>query len=673
MQVLGELTAIDRVVRRKMFRTEVAIALLIFVVGAMVGIRAVQMYRAVGYPEYFYQSDFGPAVMVACAGRLEDPDTRNAPALAAFLLQRSDTFDCAALDPTMPMNPMNGFQAASQYLELAVGLTWKLTGVSWSRLAVLPGMLFGAVAALTYGVLRLGLSRALALLALVPSVTSTPNFMQVPHLRDYAKGPFLLAVILIMGLVVLRTADRRRLILWASLAGVVVGSGLGFRTDLLIALVPFAIAVALLVPPALSLRVRMVAIGVFLVSFVAVAFPVLRAMSNSGNTGHIVMLGLGADFDGPLRIEPSVYEFGGRYVDSLAFTTINSYAIRIDGRTRAAEGGSPEYNRVANAYLARIAGTFPADVMTRVAAAIRATPKYFLDSSLYPPVQVQSEHVRTVYALRARALWRIAHIAFMAFAAATLLVSAANPRAGWLIVLVMIGFAGSSAIQFHERHFYYLQFVPWLAFGLLAQAAIARRKILNELTSHHVRRAMIFGAVVGCATGGVIIVSRAYQQRAVAQLFSRYETAVRAPIDALRKPAGPGRILIASEEWQHPLPPGSQSIETRFIAVHLNDDLCGPGDLPLTIRYDGRRRDADLSEPITARLHPTASMPTTVFVVAYDWADDYIRFRGIEVAADQAHCVTGLSYVEGLERSPLLLTTTLGAGWREERLYQRLR
>jgi hypothetical protein len=35
--------------------------------------------------------------------------------------------------------------------------------------------------------------------------------------------------------------------------------------------------------------------------------------------------------------------------------------------------------------------------------------------------------------------------------------------------------------------------------------------------------------------------------------------------------------------------------------------------------------------------------------------------------------VTGLSRVEGLERSPLLLTTTLSAGWREERLYQRLR
>ena len=36
---------------------------------------------------------------------------------------------------------------------------------------------------------------------------------------------------------------------------------------------------------------------------------------------------------------------------------------------------------------------------------------------------------------------------------------------------MIVGFAGASAIQFHERHFYYLQFVPWFAFGLLAQSA----------------------------------------------------------------------------------------------------------------------------------------------------------------------------------------------------------
>jgi hypothetical protein len=40
-------------------------------------------------------------------------------------------------------------------------LTFK-TGVSWSRLAILPGILCGAVAALSYGLFRLAMSRALA-------------------------------------------------------------------------------------------------------------------------------------------------------------------------------------------------------------------------------------------------------------------------------------------------------------------------------------------------------------------------------------------------------------------------------------------------------------------------------------------------------------------------------
>ena len=84
-------------------------------------------------------------------------------------------------------------------------------------------------------------------------------------------------------------------------------------------------------------------------------------------------------------------------------------------------------------------------------------------------------------------------------------------------------------------------------------------------------------------------------------------------------------------------------------------------------------RSPAVAEPITVRLRSNASVPTTLFVVAYDWADDYIRFRGIEVAANQVHCVGELSRVAGVEPIPLLLTTTLGADWRKERLYQRLR
>jgi len=653
--------------------TELAIAVIIFCVGTWAGVQAVRMYRTAGGAQYFYQSDFGPAVMLACGRGFQDPDTRNAPALAAFLAQQSDSVDCASIPPSIETTLMNAFQRGVRYLELAVALTWKITGVSWSRLDILPGALFGVVAALTYGVLRLVLTRAIALVALVPSVTSTPNFMQVPQLRDYAKGPFLLAVILIMGIVVLGPTDRRRAIGLSALAGAVVGLGFGFRADVVIAVLPFAIALAFLVPPTVSIPARIAAVVVFVASFAVMALPVLRDLSKGGNNGHVIMLGLFADFDGPLRIEPSIYEFGGRYVDSLAFTTINSYAIRVEGRPSPVALASTEYERAAIAYLTQIATSFPADLMTRVAAAIRAVPKYFLDSSLYAPLQVQSsEFAVGVYRLRARAFWRIAHIAFFAFAAATLLVSAVHLRAAWLIVLVMVGFAGASAIQFNERHFYYLQFLPWCAFGLLAQSALAGPRLLNTLTSAHVKRAMLFGAVVGGIAGGAMILSRAYQQRTAAQLFERYEAAPRSPLHLVERPAGPGRTLIAAPEWLQSLRGGGRPVETQLIGLRFRDDLCGPGNLPVTIRYDGRRRDADLSESITVRLRPRGSAPTTLFVVAYDWADDSIRFRGIEVAAGQVHCVGELSRVEGVERTPLLLTTTLGADWREERLYQRL-
>ena len=135
-------------------------------------------------------------------------------------------------------------------------MTWKVTGVSWSRLAVLPGAFFGAVAALTYGVLRLGLSRPLALLAVLPSVISTPNFMIVPQLRDYAKGPFLLATILLMGALVMGSSDRRRVVWLSAIGGAVIGIGLGFRFDLIIAVPPFVLAVAFLVPAGVTIPTR---------------------------------------------------------------------------------------------------------------------------------------------------------------------------------------------------------------------------------------------------------------------------------------------------------------------------------------------------------------------------------------------------------------------------------
>jgi hypothetical protein len=188
-----------------------------------------------------------------------------------------------------------------------------------------------------------------------------------------------------------------------------------------------------------------------------------------------------------------------------------------------------------------------------------------------------------------------------------------------------------------------------------------------------VKRATVFCLAVSTVAGCAIVLSRSYQQRTAARLFERYETAPRVPLPLVHLDTGAGRTLIAAQEWLLPLPPGLPWIETRFLAAQFRDDLCGPRNVALTIRYQGSQPDVDLSEPMTARLQRDPQVPTTLFIAAYDRADQSIRFRGIELAADQAQCLGGLSRVDGLERTPLLLTTALAADWRDEALYQRLR
>ena len=655
---------------RGWYLTESSIVVAIIFAGTLLGVLIVQTYRAVGLAPSFYQPEFGPAVMLACGQGFRNPDTRDAPALAAFLSEQNDQFDCAALSATPATLPLDNFQTASRYLELTLGLLWTIVGVSWSRVAILSGLLFGFVAALTYAVLRLGLSRPFALGLLIPAATSTPNLDLVPHLRDYAKGPFLLAVIFILGYLVTRCADRRRLLALSIVAGLVVGIGLGFRTDLIIAIVPVIVVFAALLPLNLRATERVAAILLFLGAFVVAGWPILRGYAAGGNTGHVVLLGLSPEFDCQLRVEPSIYQFAGQYNDSLAFSIINSYAIRTGLWPQGTQLGSREYENAARSYLTRIAQVFPADLATRVIAAVRVVPTYFLDSSLSPPRQARSPIVLGIYRLRASIWSRLAALAFPALLIVAVALAVRTPRTAWLIVVVMIGFAGASALQFHERHFYYLQFVPWFAFGLIAQAVSNRRRALPLLTAHS-RTSILFTGLAVATAVAMHIAATAYQQRAATQLFDQYERAPRTALATANRAATAGRVLLGSDDWFEPLPAGARWIEARLIVVEFDDAGCA-SDVSLTVRYSASVADADLSEDLVVPLRPHAAAPTRLFITAFDRADESIRFRGVEVAPEQARCIARLSRVDGLDQTPLLLTTRLSEGWRDQRLAERL-
>lgn len=661
----------DAVARRSSWLLEAAVIAVVLVIGIVLGVRIVQTYRAAGFRPSFYQSAFGPAVMMACGHGFRNPDLAAIPSLNAFLTEQSDRFDCAALPSSAPTLPLSNFQGASRYLEMSMAIVWAIFGVSWSSAALLCGTMFGIVAALTYGILRLALSRPFAIAFLVPAATSTPGIDLVPQLRDYSKGPFLLAVVLILGCLVVCRMGRLRVISLAILAGAVVGTGLGFRTDLALAVVPTVVVLSILLPMQIRAVDRLLAIALFLAAFAVTGFPILRGYAAGGNTGHVVLLGLASEFDRPLRIEPSIYEFAAQYNDTLAFSIINSYAIRSGGWPNGVKLESREYEQAAREYLTQLARVFPADLSGRVLAAIRVIPRYFLDTSLSPPAQAASSPVRAIYRVRASIWSRLAPFCWPALIATAIALAALEPRAGWLVIVVLVGFGGASALQFHERHFYYLQFVPWFVFGLVAETAIRRRDRFATVSTA-LGRGLVLAAAVALVVVAARFAATGYQQRTVTRLFSGYENASRTPIEIAATPAGANRRLLTTRDWANAMRGDARWIETHVVAVEFDDARCAPS-VPITIRYSAEVADADLSEDMVIPLRSGAAMPTRVFIPTFDRADETIRFRGLEIADDRARCITNVAAVRGLEQTPLLLTARLGEGWRGENLFERFK
>src|SRR5439155_9268159 len=120
------------------------------------------------------------------------------PALAAFLARKSDTVSCSDLPPDMRIDPPNFTQKLYRYLMTAVAMEWKWSGVSWSRLTPLFGIVFALTLCAAYGLFRLAGGPFIAALGVIPLAISANHLVMLPELRDYAKAPFILVLVLLM-------------------------------------------------------------------------------------------------------------------------------------------------------------------------------------------------------------------------------------------------------------------------------------------------------------------------------------------------------------------------------------------------------------------------------------------------------------------------------------------
>lgn len=650
--------------------SDAAIAAALAACAFAVGLLYCAAFERMHSPPEPWVHELGAAVAFACGHGFVDPGYDATPELAAFLAKERDRISCSALPSNVPARPANFTQRLYRYMTLAVAVTWKAFGISWANVSLLLALLYAATAAVVYALFRLAAPRAASALGAAIVTASPLQLRYLPQLRDYAKAPFLLALILILAWLVMRPFTPRRLVALSVAYGAIAGVGFGFRNDLLIAALPYLVTVLAFLPAPWRAHAaaRIAAIAACGATFVVCAWPVIAAYRSGSNSGHVALLGLMTPFDKPLGVTRSVYDWGALYDDGYAVKVISSYSERVHGRR--VEPLSPEYDRAMVEYLASIARHWPADLLVRAYASVLRSVDLPFQLRLYttaPPPGIDERGVLArAYGAWIGALSMLSGLGAVLTAGAILAAAGASIRIGAWLSMAIFYFGGYPAVQFDARHFFFLECIGWIALAWVATAAVRVSKMAPADRANAVRRAAMFGAALAAAVVLPLAALRAYQQRHVTHLIEAYLDMPTTPIAVSAAPAADARTLLQPVDLARSPEP---DVRAEYVAADVGGRGCGAATVPVTVRYATLPGYTDLSQRFDVAIDRSGA-PFRLLLPVYYSPGGY--FAGIEVPDGDERCVASLRRATRIDGTPVLPTLTLPPGWRELPLYQTL-
>jgi hypothetical protein len=605
----------------------------------------------------FYQLYFEPAVMLAC-GKGFAVTVPQLPAVGRFLREETSTFDCNEIPSNATLIREGLYQGSARYLMTAVGWTWRSVGISWRRLGPLAGWLFGVTIAAAYGIFRLGMGRVLAVLCAWALSLSPLHVLNLPGIRDYSKAPFMLLLILLLGLAVTRRPSWRSVLSISVAAGLVLGIGYGFRSDLLI-VVPAFLGMTLFLDAGWRDRLKYGSAGfaVLLVVFYAIARPVIESVSYSWNCQwHTTVIGLSDPMTRNLQLRIPAYDWFAGFSDELVYSTTTTYAARTQPGLGHIEFCGPAYDAVTRSFMLDVARRTPADFLVRAyASALQMVQLPFRWRDAPMP------HVAVYYYKIRNAITTFSETAGLYLVgSAVLLIATSSTRLGLFVIGFLLYFGGYPAAQFSNRHFFHLEFITWWALGFLVQQfiTVVANRVLKRpvrLPSPHAfgRAALLLS---GCAAmlWVALVIARQYQEKAIAPLMQQYATADVDPVGT--EADGPLYRTPAVS------PRRTDPEIADLIAVDLNESQCPEGST-LKFVYDRSRLGYGPEIAIRRDQPPTK---TRVFTPVY------AMFQGVSVGGTAPGCLAGVYRVRRPESFTLMPQVTLRPGWEKEPLYQSL-
>lgn len=699
--------AIDRVRNRGWsVPVEVRNTLLVFLLGAA----AAMAYSATwgGKPEFWQNTTFMQGLTWVCGHGWRNPNVYQVPGLNEFLDTTTDCLDCGAFPKDLALLPEDtanlsweviqayhpqpqfaGFlpwQRYHLYLVLAVTACWWAFGVCWSALLPLSGLLYGSTCALGYGIFRLGMNRAFALAGSLLLITSPLHLQMAPHLRDYAKAPFTLAVLLCLGLLIRQARSTRSTLFLAGLAGAAIGIGMGFRTDIFIAL-PVAVAtVVIFLPGTLrsTLLLRLAAGATVTGACVLTGFPILlETFRESGHFCHVALLGFLDFCNRRLGVASPMYQLGDPFSDFYMASIVQAYTQRTEGWMPPTWVMMPPYHDATKLFFHEYVRTFPADLIYRAwTAVLRVLDEMHPQASAPWPRGIDHPLLTRLFGVRSALVDHLPGGGRYHAAAALALLGARNLRWALGALCLVLYFAGYPSIQFNLRHAFHLEifsvwaslflgYAAWCGFRLwrsTPSGALFSKTVVKPAAI----RVAVLAAIVLAAYALPLALLRPVQASRVGTLIHATENAARtrlplepaAPVDGLIDASIPGLGDTAV-----PLP-GQEGLPLQFALLALEFT---PGDqeavVPVQFTYAAEHREHwDFTRTVEVPLAPGQTGPTRLYFPLYYGPEN--RFTGLRLPAAQWDRLQAVYRVEGASQVPLWMTLVLPPGWEAQPRYQ---
>lgn len=660
----------------------------LFTFGAIIGAAYILTVKNA----FFYQQ-FAPEMVMWACGRGLVYVVDKPPALLAFLLGQQPSLDCRVLDLVHQTQAPGFFVQKQLYLDMLVSLLWRIFGVRYSALWPLFAVLHGAYAAGCFAFARLFVRRGLAV-GLAVFVTLSPTAIAILFaLRDYSKAPFFVWCIVLLFLA-LRAPRPRQAIMRGALAGLVLGIGTGFRSDML-TLVPLGILLLLVGSDAAlrAWRIRAVTLAAFAISAVVAASPIL-GLGSDGGAGTLVMQGATDPFDRFLGVRSGPYSLGWKYLDELTISAVAAALRPADPGWDAHEsppvvGVSQALKRSAN-YLLRWADLFSADFATHAlkaagwvagyAALVAPTHQMLDPAGVLPPRVWFGTLLEPVYRLLGQPI--LPWLGLLGLLCLLLKVFARNRRECAALALVLFALLTYPAIQFSVRHLFHLEILSWIGLLSLVSMPLHWREARNAAAGF-APWAVGVAAAVAAVYAGLITFQDYVLPSRVADLLRlpREPITAQASVDqtgrSLRSIPLPGsyQALVSGppDSMNSGLPevgnPGQVRAAADRLLITIGGPACPSGQFALGFQY---RKRPNVWQPLDHDMEVTVpddpAQRTMVITSAFYRPTQYLD--ALVLPPDHATCIEKVEHIVGDSPLPLSFSAVLLPDWTQARWHQ---